>query len=345
MRSSRPMRGSFIPASHLNNSHRKLRPRRVQQIINNQRQKAFAAFNKTRFQLFNSTTQTWAIQIDNAPILLIEQDIKKWLSFKVDQLKQNQLYLWHATKFDWIPLWACENEFLLLNLNKLKYDKVNYVQFTKANWIRDNSVSPNAIKILLTKFKIPKEMVDQMQPIINTTIHDGQVAATGQPYFVDRYDTSNNKIPWYNLHRYGWDTNQWFDHRDGVFNYNFIKNFRQTFHYSAQPQNASQVSTFREAMENVPDGCYIYHEKEVYVPYKLHHGHVTFNRGDAIEISKIKQRLNQNRHINTNKYNKLVWNQYNKLWSYQKSIFIDPYDGSYRREFFVHFNRIIPKRF
>ena len=158
--------------------------------------------------------------------------------------------------------------------------------------------------------------MDKMQPVINTTIHDGQVAATGQPYFMDRYDTTNNKIPWYNLHRYGWDINQWFDHRDST------KNFRQTFHYNAKPQNASQVSCFRDALENVPDGCYIYHEKEVHVPYNIHHCHVTFNCGNAIEITQIKQRLNQNRFINTNKYNKLVWNQYNKLWSFQNQFLL-----------------------
>ena len=98
-------------------------------------------------------------------------------------------------------------------------------------------------------------------------------------------------------------------------------------------------------MENVPDGCYIYHEKEAYIPYNIHHGHVTFNRGDAIDVTNIKPRLNQNRLINTNRYNKLVWNQYNKLWNFQKSIFIDPLDGTYRREFLIHFSRIIAKRY
>ena len=173
-------RRGFVPASSLI-QHRKLRPRRIQNIVNRSRQQSYVAFNRSRFQLFNSTTNTWAIQIDNAPILLIEQDIKKWRSFKAGKLKNNQLYLWHATKFDWVPLWTCENEFLLLNINKLKYDKVNFIQFTKANWIRDNSVSPKAVKILLKQFNILPDMVDQMQPVINATIQDGQVAATGQP--------------------------------------------------------------------------------------------------------------------------------------------------------------------
>ena len=81
MRSSRMNRGGFVPASSLI-QHRKLRPRRIQNIVNRSRQQSYVAFNRSRFQLFNSTTNTWAIQIDNAPILLIEQDIKKWRQVK-----------------------------------------------------------------------------------------------------------------------------------------------------------------------------------------------------------------------------------------------------------------------
>ena len=130
MRSSRMKGGCFIPASNLV-QHRKLRPRRVQQLVNRSRQQSYVAFNRSRFQIFNSTTNTWAVQIDKAPILLIEQDIKKWRSFKVSNLKNNQLYLWHATKFDWVPLWTCENEFLLLNINKgpLFYDVILKMPF------------------------------------------------------------------------------------------------------------------------------------------------------------------------------------------------------------------------
>ena len=71
MRSFGVMGGGFRPASTLI-QHRKLRPRRVQQLINQQRERSFTHFNKTRFQIFNTTTQTWANQIDAAPILLIE---------------------------------------------------------------------------------------------------------------------------------------------------------------------------------------------------------------------------------------------------------------------------------
>ena len=76
MRSSRMNRGGFVPASSLV-QHRKLRPRRIQNIVNRSRQQSYIAFNRSRFQLFNSATNTWAVQIDQAPILLIDQDIKK----------------------------------------------------------------------------------------------------------------------------------------------------------------------------------------------------------------------------------------------------------------------------
>ena len=100
----------------------------------------------------------------------------------------------------------------------------------------------------------------------------------------------------------GWDGNQWYDHRDNRSSYQFLKEFRQTFHFSNNPQTASQVKSFKEAMQNAPNGTYFYHEKESYVPYRINHGHVIFNRGDAIDINQIRNNLNQHRNINTNKH-------------------------------------------
>ena len=120
--------------------------------------------------MYNDVNKSWAIQIDQPPILLTEENIKNWLVFRTDKLKKNQLYFWHATKFDWVPLWAGENEFLLTNFNKIKYDKINYTQFTKASWIKHNSVKPEAVKLLLKHFQLQTNTIDQMQPIINTTI-------------------------------------------------------------------------------------------------------------------------------------------------------------------------------
>ena len=95
-----------------------------------------------------------------------------------------------------------------------------------------------------------------MQHIINSTIQDGQVAATGQPYFVDYHDQSRNQIGFYNLHRYGWNVNRWFDNRDNRYNFQLVKEFKQVFHHKRNLTNATQVKSIREAMENAPNGTY-----------------------------------------------------------------------------------------
>ena len=269
--------------------------------------------------------------------------MKNWLTFKVDKLQFNQLYFWYATKFDWIPLWATENEFLLLNFNKIKYEKVNFTQFTKASWIAKNSVKPEDVKRLLHRFQIPTNVVDQMQPIINSIIQDGQVAATGQPYFINYYDQTRNQIGFYNNHRYGWNLNRWFNKNDNRYNFQFVKEFKQVFHYNRNPTNATQVKSLREAMDNAPNGTYIYHEKDTYIPYRVNHSHVTFNRGDAMEIKTIRNQLNQNRNINTNAYNKLNYKQYQLLYEVRQSIFIDLKNVTYRIEFMVNYSQTIPK--
>ena len=229
------------------------------------------------------------------------------------------------------------------NLHGFLYDKVNYTQFTKANWISKNSVKPEDVKQLLQRFQIPTNIIDQMQPIINSIIQDGQVAATGQPYYIDYYDQSRNQIGFYNHHRYGWNMSKWFDSRDNRFNFQFIKEFKQVFHYHRNPTNATQVKSLREAMKNAPNGTYIYHEKDAYIPYRVNHGHVVFNRGDAMEVKQIRNQLNQNRNINTNAYNKLNYRQYQLLYDVRQSIFMDLKNGTYRMEFILNYAQTIPK--
>ena len=60
----------------------------------------------------------------------------------------------HATQFDWIPVWSTKKGFLLMNLDIVKYDNVNFYQFTKANWIKQNSVTSESIQALLQRFNI-----------------------------------------------------------------------------------------------------------------------------------------------------------------------------------------------
>ena len=91
----------FQPASNL------LRNARLRQrhVFKQSKIQYSHKLNLKRFQLYNKVSKTWAIQINQTPILLSINDIKEWLFFRTDKLKMNQLYLWLATRFDWIPLW------------------------------------------------------------------------------------------------------------------------------------------------------------------------------------------------------------------------------------------------
>ena len=98
---------SFTRASTLlvnyQNSRKTRSCRQTRQL--KQQQPLYRFNNNNRFQLFNKTQKKWAEQIDKPPLILTEDDLKNWLTFKVDKLIENQLYFWHATQFDWIPLW------------------------------------------------------------------------------------------------------------------------------------------------------------------------------------------------------------------------------------------------
>ena len=158
-------------------------------------------------------------------------------------------------------------------------------------------------------------IAENMQPVITSNIQNRQVAATGQPYFYNQNMNNYNKIYLHNPNRYGWGTNRWFDIRDNRYNYQFIKEFKQTFHFSNNPKNAGQVKNFQAALQHAPNGTYFCHKRDIHVPYRLNHGMFTFNRGDPIDIKNIHNSLNQNRCVNTNSFNKLRWKQYELVWN------------------------------
>ena len=77
---------------------------KFQQYQQQQQQKRYNYQNQP-FQLYNDNQQIWANQIDTSPIVLSAQDKQNWLELRTNTLQQHKLYLWHATQFDWIPLW------------------------------------------------------------------------------------------------------------------------------------------------------------------------------------------------------------------------------------------------
>ena len=232
-----------------------------------------------------------------------------------------------------------------MNLNILKYDKVNYHQLTKANWIKQNSVNPESVKDLLQKFNISGDSIKTMVPVINSAIQNGRMAASGQPYFINFLDKSNEQIPFYDIHRHTWSANRFYDRRDIRYNYQFIKEYQRTWYYNANPQHNNQVVQFGDAINQSGNGTYMYVEKNNYIPYRIHNGMITFNRGDPVDIKAIRPKLNQNRIINTNTYNKLIRKDYEQLTPSRQSLFIEPVSNMYRREFMINYKRTIPQYF
>ena len=139
--------------------------------------------------------------------------------------------------------------------------------------------------------------------------------------------------------------NRFFDKRDSRYNYQFIKEYNKTWYFNNNPQHSNQVPAFGDAIRNSRNGTYMYVEKNMYIPYRIHNGMITFNRGDPIDIKSIRPQLNQNRSINTNTFNKLAKKEYECLGSYRQSMFIDPVSYAYRREFMINYKRTIPQHF
>ena len=73
--------------------------------------------------------------------MINEKDLMQWQHFKTQKIKLNQLYLWRASYDEWIPLWAMETRFLLINY-----------EFIRVKWIQLNCISTTHINQLMTQF-------------------------------------------------------------------------------------------------------------------------------------------------------------------------------------------------
>ena len=114
-----------------------------------------------------------------------------------------------------------------------------------------------AIQTLLSKFNINPDTVNQMVPIINTTVNDGQVTATDQHYFTDNLNFNMHVILLYNTNQHDSSTNCFYNHCESRFNYTFLKDYDRFIHFTQQPTNRNQPSSFGQAITNKPDGTYI----------------------------------------------------------------------------------------
>ena len=314
---------------------------KFQQHQQQQQQKRYNYQNKP-FQLYNENQQTWANQIDTSPIVLSAQDIQKWLAFRTNTLQQHKLYLWHATQFDWIPLWSMENGFLLTGMDRLPYDNVSYNQLTKSKWIKQNSVTNEAIQKLLKKFNINVN-INEMTPILNQQQQNGTTPTTGRTYYVNHLE-SNPKGNWiFNPLKRDWTDYKMYNMKRNKWNLLYLYNYKGTLHQVDQPRNNKQFKNIQDAIKQVDDGKYIYHEDPYYIPFDKFNDRVWFNHTECVKISEIKPKLNENAWLASNTKNYLVKEQCNTIYSMASSMFIDPKTNTYRDEFIINNIQTIPQ--
>ena len=302
----------------------------------------FKSTSKKRFVIYNTQQMHWNSKIDKIPIILASQDIEKWYTFRAQNLKPNQLYLWHVTQFDWVPLYSLPNGFLLNNLSFISYEHVNYDKLTNAKWVRQNSLNPIAIQQLLHKFNIPSNHITQMVPVINLQTQNGNKPASGQPYYLTELKSPPKRVNFYYGHFNDWGTKRFFNQLDYRCSYEFLRNYRYSIHQNDNPHDKYQAQDISQAVQGLRHGCYIYHEKEYYIPFKIGNGHITFNRGDAMEIRHIKPVLITNRIIASDVNNRLIRIQYEQFRAALVSLFINERNGTYRTEFIINHIQTIP---
>ena len=226
----------------------------------------------------------------------------------------------------------------------LPYDNVSYTQLTKSKWIKQNSVSNKVIQKLLTKFNI-KLNINEMTPILNQQQQNGTTPATGRTYYVNHLE-HNPKGNWiFNTMKHDWTDYKMYNMKMNKWKLLFLYNYKGTLHQCDHPRNDKQFKNIKDAIEQVNDGKYIYHEDPYYIPFDKFNDRVLFNNTDGVRINEIKPKLNENVWIASNIQNYLAKEQYNSIYSMASSMFIDPKTNTYRDEYIINNIQTIPHYF
>ena len=253
----------FQPASAwmTSTSYLRQQPRR-------QKYKRVSPTKIAKFQLWNNQSNAWNERVlKKPPTILTERDLINWQHFKTQKLQFNHLYLWYATPTEWIPLWALESGFLLINTNIIRYSDVSINQFTTSKWIKLNSLPTNCISQLLGVFNQSLESFAGIAiSTKNNKISSTQTIA-GTPYF-NQNPHKQLGPPIFRPDLRKWSNYCIFNKLDQRFCYDFVKYFHSTYHQSNQGIDNLMVTDFKQAAIKATIGnSYIYHENNLYVPF------------------------------------------------------------------------------
>ena len=115
-----------------------------------------------KFHLFDFYNHIWNPKITNPPILLTHAQVLNWKNFRYKDLVYDQLYLWQANEFDWVPLYTTNAGFLMIEKHFMRYDDVSYDQLCNQSWTWQNKISNDRLKIILQKFNISFSSIDKV---------------------------------------------------------------------------------------------------------------------------------------------------------------------------------------
>ena len=149
-------------------------------------------------------------------------------------------------------------------MEKLPYNNVSFNQLTKSKWIKQNSVTNQAVQILWKKFNIDVEAAT-MTPILNQQQPNWTTLATGQTYYVNHLE-NNHKGNWiFNSMKYDWIDFRIYNMKMNKWNLNFLYNYKGTLHQSR--------------MSDPPSWCaWTFVQKKVSNVHSHQHNHWTCNR-------------------------------------------------------------------
>ena len=336
-RSARQMITGFQPASAWMTTLSYLRQQRPRQ----HKYKKISPTKIAKFQLWNNQTNTWNNRVlKKPPIILTERDIINWQHFQTQKLQFNQLYPWYATPTEWIPMWALESGFLLLNTNFIRYIDVSINQLTTSKWVKLNSLPTKSISQLLSVFN---ETLESFAGIAASTKQNKKSlnqSIAGTPYF-NQNPKQQLGPPIFRPDLRRWSNYCMFNKHDQRFCYDFIKYFHVTYHQSDQGIGKLMVTNLKQAATQAAIGnSYIYHENNLYIPFwKIDKVSIQLNSKIYLKINTIPDDVRNINHINNNRHNTLSRNEFMSFNQELTNLFIDKRLMKYKIEFITNYGQ------
>ena len=147
---------------------------------------------------------------------------------------------------------------------KITYFKVSYEQLTKSQWIQQNSVKTEAIQKLIDKFNM-KIDARKCTPKLNLQQQNGAVPGMGQSYYLDHLEHSQSFNMIFKDLKHTWNESNHFNHKMNKFNLKFLYFYKGIIHQNNHPNNNQQFKNIKDAVEQVDEGYYIYHEQNYFI--------------------------------------------------------------------------------